>query len=318
MGEDAVNDGQEGREDREDGVRCPALDTASHRSADVAPDAVAVTDAHSTEAPGKSMELTRDAFLDGRVMLLQPRRGYRAGIDAVFLAAAAQAQDGRSPLKILDAGAGVGAVGLLAAWRLRSLVEVDVTLLEQSPELVALAERNAQDNGLAGCVHAVCADFLGPVADLEALGVRRESYDLVLTNPPYHVDTRGTRSADAIKAGAHAMGEGDLQRWARALAHLTRPGGEVVLIQKADALPAVLAAMSPRFGGLTVLPLHPRAGEPAIRILVQGTKGSRAPFTLLQGGVLHGNDNDFTPVAKTFLRDGAGFSLRRPPEEFGG
>ena len=62
--------------------------------------------------------ITRDAFLDGRLMLMQPARGYRAGIDAVFLAATAQPQEGRAGLKILDAGSGVGTVGLLAAFRL--------------------------------------------------------------------------------------------------------------------------------------------------------------------------------------------------------
>ena len=36
-------------------------------------------------------DLTRDAFLGGRVTLLQPRRGYRAGTDPVLLAASVEA-----------------------------------------------------------------------------------------------------------------------------------------------------------------------------------------------------------------------------------
>ena len=51
--------------------------------------------------------------------------------------------------------------------------------------------------------------------------------------------------------------------------------------------PALLAAFEARFGGITVLPLTPREGEPAHRILIRGIKGSRAPLTLLASRALH-------------------------------
>lgn len=258
---------------------------------------------------GQDAAITRDAFFDGALMLLQPRRGYRAGIDAVFLAATAQPQAGRGRLKVLDAGAGVGTVGLLAAYRLQKQIDVQVTLLERAPELAKLAEQNVRDNALHERVRVVCADFLGPAAELEAEGLARESFDLVLTNPPFHIDAHGTMSADSVKSASHAMGEGDLERWARAMARVTRPGGEIVVVHKADALPALLAALTPRFGALRVMPLFPRSGDPASRILVKGVKGSRAPLKLLPGGPLHGDGNAFNSAATEILRHGAGLWL---------
>jgi len=271
-----------------------------------------VPDAALGSLGGVSLEnaaTTRDAFLDGAVMLEQPRRGYRAGIDAVVLAAAAQPQDGRTPLRVLDAGAGVGTVGLLAAYRLRKLIDIEVTLVERAPELAALAARNACNNALEERVGIICADFLGPVADLEQKGLASDSFDLVLANPPFHVEARGTMSANMIKAGANAMGEGDLERWARAMARVTRPGGEIVVIHKADALPELLSALVPRFGALRIMPLYPRVGAPASRILIKGIKGSRAPLTLLPGGPLHGEGHAFTSPVTAILRHGAGLEL---------
>jgi tRNA1(Val) A37 N6-methylase TrmN6 len=61
----------------------------------------------------------------------------------------------------------------------------------------------------------------------------------------------------------------------------------VIFIHTAEALPALLAAMQARFGAITVLPLIPREGEAAHRILVRGIKGSRAPLTLLASRALH-------------------------------
>ncbi len=101
------------------------------------------------------------------------------------------------------------------------------------------------------------------------------------------------------------MPDGELEAWARFMARMTAPGGEATMIHKADALARVLAVFEARFGALKILPLHPRHGTPAHRVLVQGVKGSRSPLQLLPGFVLHGEGNAFTPAAQEILRAGA-------------
>ncbi|MFN3623152.1 MAG: methyltransferase, partial [Hyphomicrobium sp.] len=54
-----------------------------------------------------------------------------------------------------------------------------------------------------------------------------------------------------------------------------------------------------------ILPLHPRPGDAAHRVIVEGVKGSRAPLQLLAGFVLHTDGNEFTPAAGAILRAGA-------------
>jgi tRNA1(Val) A37 N6-methylase TrmN6 len=108
------------------------------------------------------------------------------------------------------------------------------------------------------------------------------------------------------------MAETELDRWARFMARMAAPGGGVTVIHKAEALIRLLAALEPRFGALVVLPLYPRGGAPAHRVLVQGTKGSRGPLTLLPGLVLHGAGDAFTSQAQAVLRDGAALKMTRP------
>jgi len=252
-------------------------------------------------------DTTCDAFLGDRLYLLQPKRGYRAGIDAVFLAAAVEARDG-VPLRVLDAGAGIGTAGLCVAAR---RPEARLTLIEQNPLLAELARKNAQANGLAERVSVITADLLQQAQVLDQLGVIREGYDVVLANPPYHELERGTRSANAIKAAAHAMTSGTLERWVQVMARLCHAGGEAILIHKAEALPELLAAMQPRFGGLRILFLRPREGALAHRVIIKGVKGSRAPASVLPGFILHEAGNAFTPAATAVLRRGAGLQLGR-------
>jgi tRNA1(Val) A37 N6-methylase TrmN6 len=72
-------------------------------------------------------EIGEDRLLDGRLRLLQPRKGHRAGSDAILLAAALP-ELGQGAL--LDIGAGVGTVGLAAALLQQAL---RATLLERDP-----------------------------------------------------------------------------------------------------------------------------------------------------------------------------------------
>jgi tRNA1(Val) A37 N6-methylase TrmN6 len=246
---------------------------------------------------------TDDAFLGGRVQILQPRRGYRAGIDGVLLAATVEAEPGA---QLLDAGAGVGVVGLCVACRLPHL---RITMVERDPGLAALARRNIERNGFCDRVRVIEADVLRPLGDSPELGGAAESFDHVLANPPFLVEGRGTAAGHPVKARANAMQEGGLDRWVRFLAAMARPGGRVGLIHRAEALAEVLDALTGRFGGAVVLPLHPRTGEPASRVLVEAVKGSRAPLQLRPGLVLHGPGNAFRPEIAAVLRDRAALPI---------
>src|SRR6516162_488097 len=93
--------------------------------------------------------VSEDAILAGRLVLSQPRRGHRFGHDAILLAAACPAQPGDH---VVDLGAGVGAAGLALASRVAGL---SLTLVEIDPELSALAQANARQNGLCGRVRTV-------------------------------------------------------------------------------------------------------------------------------------------------------------------
>ncbi len=54
-------------------------------------------------------DVTDDGFLDGRLKILQPAKGYRSGLDSVLLGAAVPARAGE---RVLEAGAGVGVARL--------------------------------------------------------------------------------------------------------------------------------------------------------------------------------------------------------------
>jgi tRNA1(Val) A37 N6-methylase TrmN6 len=241
-------------------------------------------------------EVTEDAVLGGKLRLKQPMGGHRFGHDAILLAAACPARAGE---RVVDLGAGVGAAGLALALRVAG---TNVVLVEIDAALAALAAENAQLNALAARVSSVALDVAAPATAFAAAGLEPESAARVLMNPPFNDPARQRASPDRQRRLAHAGSVETLGAWIKAAARLLRPGGTVTVIWRADRLAEVLAALAGGFAAATVLPVHPTDREPAVRVLVRATKGSRAPLVLLPGFVLNDRAGCPTPQARSVLR----------------
>ncbi len=251
------------------------------------------------------METTEDAFLGGKLTIAQAVHGSRAGLDAVFLAAACPAKSGD---QVLDAGTGSGIVALAIARRVEG---VNVTGVEIDADLCELARNNAVQNGLTDRAAFHCGDLSAPLSRLVALGLAPDSFDHAVANPPFLEEGEARLPQGAMLNRAHASAPGELESWIKCLASFVKPRGTVTIVHRADALPRLLGCLQGRFGGLAVYPLFPRDGATASRILVQGRKGSRAPLRLMRGMVLHGAGNGFTAEAEPILRNGLALELAR-------
>jgi tRNA1Val (adenine37-N6)-methyltransferase len=227
-------------------------------------------------------------LLNSRVRYIQPRQGFRSGIEPVLLAAAIPAKEGE---RVLEGGSGTGAALLCLAARIPKLRGVGIEL---DPALVLLASQNASANNHTG-LEFIAAD----IASTPALGV----FDHACANPPYHA-AGNTSSPDASRRVAKQGGPGLLATWAAALAVSLRPRGTLTFI-----LPAALLAQAMDVFAAAgcqpaaALPLWPKAGVAAKLILLRGIKGGRAPFRLSPGLVLHRPEGAFTDEAEAILRD---------------
>ena len=231
-----------------------------------------------------------ETFLDGKVRVDQPESGFRSGLDAVMLAAAVPAQTGQTALE-LGAGAGTASLCLLAR-----VPDVALTGVEIDKSLAALAGNNAAANGMQA--DFICADIFALPPEL------KRDFDQVFCNPPFHGE--GQVSPNEMRAAA-LMDQGRLEEWLRIGLQRTISGGFFTAILRADRLNQALAALPEK--GVAVLPLWPKAGEAAKRVIVQARKGSNAPFTLLPGLILHQVNGAWTSEADDVLRRGNPLAL---------
>lgn len=246
-----------------------------------------------------SESLTEHGFLGGMVRVKQPRDGFRSGVDAVYLAAAAPALAGET---VLDLGTGAGVAALCLSKRVAGL---SLHGLELQPAYAALAAENGAEADVRLTVH--CGDVSTPPAALRAL-----SFDGVIANPPYYRPGAGLVSETKETAHHESV---PLAIWTDCALRRLNPGGWLVMIQRAERLAEILAGLEGRAGDIRIMPVAGRIGRPATRVIVKARKGVRAPLTLCaplieHDGAEHVKDgDDFSAVAKAVLRDGAGLDF---------
>jgi tRNA1(Val) A37 N6-methylase TrmN6 len=241
--------------------------------------------------------LTHDDFLGGQVKVWQPRKGYRAGVDPVMLAASIPAKSGQS---VLELGCGVGVASLCLSARVSGLT---LTGVELQADYANLAARNATAN--ASPLEIICADLRHLPADL-----RQKRFDHVIMNPPYFDRAQGT-AADDLGRDLALGGDTPLRDWLDVGARRVGPRGYLTIIQRMERLPEVLSALEGRLGAFIVRPIAGREGRAPELFLLQARQEGRAAFRMAPTLVMHeglahaGDQESYTDLVGRILRHGA-------------
>jgi len=231
----------------------------------------------------------RCELFGGRLLLAQPRAGYRFSLDSLLLAwwAACGPDD-----RVLDAGAGVGVVALALAG-LRGAR--DLTAVESQPELAALARENAATNGLVSYVNI----YEGDVRSLPAPW--RGTFDVVCANPPFREVGAGRISPREGRAAARAELTLTFEELCRAAAAALKPGGRFYFIHQPRRLMGLLAALGA--GGFALARarfVHPRRGEAANLFLGAAVREGAADAVVLPPLVIWEGDEYGAEVAALY------------------
>ncbi|HVV49085.1 MAG TPA: methyltransferase [Polyangia bacterium] len=245
-------------------------------------------------AGGVDDDVTADTLLRGRVRLYQPARGARMSLDPVLLAGFLAPPYGR----FLDIGCGAGPLAFLLLARDPAAAGVGVEL---QPRLAALAARGRDDNGWGTRLEIV-------EGDVRALGPRlgAGAFDLVATNPPYRTVASSPPSPNPERALAHNEIALRLVEWVAAAARAVRPGGRVAAILPAARGGELLEALAAQaLAPARTRQVHPRAGEPASRVLVEARRGGGVSLMIEPPLVVHEASGGFTPEVRRMLGETA-------------
>ncbi|MEM7650623.1 MAG: methyltransferase [Pseudomonadota bacterium] len=227
--------------------------------------------------------------LDKRVELAQPEDGFPTTIDAVLLAAACPVKPGET---ILDLGCGIASASLCV---LRRVEDTQLTGIDILPDVIELAKHNAMLNKMETRTHFKCID----IRDFEDL-----AFDHVICNPPFMDAGEHVPSPSPAKATAMGFGEDDmdLKDWVDCAFRSISGQGSLTIIHRADQVDEIIKAMGKRFGAVEIIPLWPKEGIDAKRVIVRAYKHRKSPARIDTGITLHEDNGGYTAIAENILR----------------
>lgn len=181
-------------------------------------------------------------------------------------------------MRIADFGAGAGAAAMAVLAR---CAQAHATLIENNDTMIECARRTLAFEENA--VFAARANL--EHQDITTLDLPPDHFDWVIMNPPFN-DPADRATPHDVKAEAHVMSVNLFEIWVKKAASVLHAKGQLALIARPESLPEILSACARRFGALRITPIHPRAGEDAIRILLTAQKGNRKRMAIAKPVIL--------------------------------
>ena len=202
-------------------------------------------------------------LLYGKVLIDQPTQGFRCGIDSVLVASIVPKLE--SGL-VLDMGCGVFSAGLCYA----RFTNTNATIVgvEKNTEFFQYAQKNIHNNILQKRMRVIHAD-------IRNTPFPKNTFDAIVTNPPFERNNCITRSKNMLKSVATIESTVTLDQWVHYGLQALKPYGIFCIIHKMQRLDDLLHAFYGNAGDIHVIPVQTKADTIPKRVLMRAEKGKK-------------------------------------------
>lgn len=222
--------------------------------------------------------------------------GFSYGIDAVLLAAFASGETGAKPIKsrlkmrVADLGTGNGIIPFVLAHKLPMS---EIVGFERNPISLERAVRGCEMNELEDRINFV-------LTDISQLDGYDETFDAVVTNPPYFRRGAGIPNEDSAKFIARHETTAGIAEFAKCGSRILKSGGDFYMIHRPSRLPDIgqalrAASLEPKELQLVV----PSSSAPANLVLIHAVAGAKPDLKMLPEIAVYNSDGSgYTELIK--------------------
>ncbi len=242
-----------------------------------------------------SKNITVDKILRGKISIIQLKKGFRYGFDAVFLAAFVNGYLKKLKKKnflLADVGSGVGTISLIIAYQND---EINIIAIENNDSYLEIANENIIKNNFQKKINLMKEDIFNFDNDL----INR--FDIVVTNPPFY-DQHQKKSENELDNYAKRIM--NYEKWIENSVKLLKDKGIIFLIIPTVLLEKSLKSLSTKTGSFKIFPIWPNQKKSSKRLILIAKKGGASPTELMSGMRLLNNQGKVTKKARTFSDNG--------------
>ena len=238
---------------------------------------------------------TVDKILRGKISIIQLKKGFRYGFDAVFLAAFVNGYLKKLKKKnfsLADVGSGVGTISLIIAYQND---KINITAIENNDNYLEIANENIVRNNFQKKINVIKGDIFYVEKDL----INR--FDIVVTNPPFY-DRKQKKSENELENYATRII--NYESWIENSVKLLKDKGIIFLIIPTGLLEKSLKILSKKTGSFKIFPIWPNQKKSSKRLILLAKKGGASPTELMSGMRLLNNRGKITKKARTYSDNG--------------
>ena len=242
-----------------------------------------------------SNNVTVDKILRGKISIIQLKKGFRYGFDAVFLAAFVNGylkKLKKKKISLADVGSGVGTISLIIAYQND---KINITAIENNDTYLEIANENILRNNFQKKINLMKEDIFNIDNDL----INR--FDIVVTNPPFY-DQQQKKSENELDNYAKRII--NYESWIENSVKLLKDKGIIFLIIPTGLLEKSLKFLSTKTGSFKIFPIWPNQKKSSKRLILLAKKGGASPTELMSGMRLLNNQGKVTKKARTYSDNG--------------
>ena len=240
------------------------------------------------------MEISIDNFLDGKIKIYQPRKGYRAGIDAILLASCVKVFKN---CKILDIGSGTGIISFFIASKYKN---VDIAGIEKNPKYCSLAMKSLKINKLKSKIKFLNKDFKY-VSDMQS--------DVIVSNPPWFRLNSTYKSCNFLLNDAKIESL-KLDLWIDKVLKNLNLTGEYYTIFPYIRIKELINILRIHFKSVKVYPVSSfKSRKPDKAIVIAKKSGNESNYYEYKRIIIHKKDKSFMNNINDILKKGNSLSL---------
>ena len=242
-----------------------------------------------------SKNITIDKILRGKISIIQLKKGFRFGFEAVFLAAFVNGylkKFKKKKISLADVGSGVGTISLIIAHQNN---EINIIAIENNDSYSEIANENIVINNFQKKINVIKGD----VFNLNSYLIN--SFDIVVTNPPFY-DQKQKKSENELDN--HAKRIIDYESWIENSLKLLKDKGKIFIIIPTGLLEKSLNILNKKTGSFKIFPIWPNHKKSSKRLILFAKKGGASPTELMSGIRLLNNEGKITKKARTYSENG--------------
>ena len=236
-----------------------------------------------------------DKILRGKISIIQLKKGFRYGFDAVFLAAFVNGylkKLKKKKISLADVGSGVGTISLIIAYQND---KINITAIENNDTYLKIANENILRNNFQKKINLMQGDIFNINNDL------MNRFDFVVTNPPFH-DQQQKKAENELDNYAKRIINYEV--WIENSVKLLKDKGIIFLIIPTRLLEKSLKFLGTKTGSFKIFPIWPNQKKSSKRLILLAKKGGASPTELMSGMRLLNNRGKITKKARTYSDNG--------------